>query len=163
MREKNESQDPDIKPPELRLRRVFDAPRALVFEAWSTAEHLSRWFAPSPLTVPRCELDLRPGGVFHLVMRTPDGVEFPMDTPFLEVVPHERIVFAGVIHGGVEVVTTVTFTDHDGKTALDVHQTYSSESDSTRGAPQGWSLTLDQLAAHVASGARAESRTTARA
>jgi uncharacterized protein YndB with AHSA1/START domain len=135
---------------ELRLSRVFDAPRRLVFEAWSKPEHLSRWFAPRPLTISRCELDLRAGGAFRLVMRTPDGIEFPMDTTFREVVPQERIVFAGVIHGGVEVVTTVTFVEHDGKTTMNVHQTFSTESDATRGAPQGWAATLDQLGEFVA-------------
>jgi uncharacterized protein YndB with AHSA1/START domain len=140
--------------PEIRLSRVFDAPRRLVFEAWTTAEHLSRWFAPRPLTVPTCDLDFRPGGAFRLTMRTPDGIDFPMECTFREVVTPERIVFAGVIHGGVEVVTTVTFSENAGKTTLNVHQTFSMESDATRGAPQGWALTLDQLGEYAATLAR---------
>jgi uncharacterized protein YndB with AHSA1/START domain len=126
---------------------VFDAPRSLVWEAWSKAEYVKRWFTPAPLTTPRCELDLRTGGVFYLVMKMPNGVELPMDARFVEVVPLERIVFSATIHGGVELHTTVTFTDEDaGKTRLDVHQVYSHETDATRGAPQGWKATLDQLA-----------------
>jgi uncharacterized protein YndB with AHSA1/START domain len=133
--------------PELRLSRVFDAPRSLVWEAWSKAEYVKRWFTPAPLTTPRCEVDLRTGGIFYLVMKMPDGVELPMDARFVEVVPLERIVFAATIHGGVEVHTTVTFADEDaGTTRLDVHQVYSHETDATRGAPQGWKATLDQLA-----------------
>jgi uncharacterized protein YndB with AHSA1/START domain len=135
--------------PELRMTRVFDAPKRMVFEAWSKAEYVSRWFTPAPLTTPSCEVDLRPGGVFRLVMRMPDGTEFPMDARFTEVVPEARIVFEATIHGGVHVHTTVTFEERDGKTTLDVHQTYSHATDATRGAHAGWTATLDQLAAHL--------------
>jgi uncharacterized protein YndB with AHSA1/START domain len=135
------------KKPELRLSRVFDAPRSLVWEAWSKAEYVQRWFTPAPLTTPRCEVDLRTGGTFLVVMKMPDGLELPMEARFVEVVPLERIVFTATIHGGVDVHTTVSFVD-DGadKTRLDVHQIYSHESDATRGAPMGWKATLDQLA-----------------
>ena len=136
------------RPPELRMTRVFDAPRSLVFEAWTRAEYLSRWFTPAPLTTHDCELDFRPGGVFRLTMRT-QGVEFPMDARFTEIVPDERIVFAGTVHGDLKILTTVTFTENDDKTTLTVHQTYSHESDATRGAHAGWTLTLGQLAAYL--------------
>jgi uncharacterized protein YndB with AHSA1/START domain len=137
--------------PDLRMERVFDAPRRLVFEAWSKAEYLSRWFTPAPLTTPSCQVDFRPGGAFHLVMRMPDGVEFPMEAEFLEIVPLERIVFTAKIHGGNEVHTTVTFTEEGGKTTLRVHQTYAFASDATRGAHAGWTSTLNQLGEFVAS------------
>ncbi|MGO8997010.1 MAG: SRPBCC domain-containing protein [Polyangiaceae bacterium] len=139
----------DRKVPELRMTRVFDAPRELVFEAWSKAEHVARWFTPAPLTTPSCEIDFRPGGVFRLVMRM-DGVDLPMDAVFREIIVPERIVFAAKIHGGNDVMTVVTFTERDGKTTLDVHQTYAFESDATRGANAGWTMTLNQLAQHVA-------------
>jgi uncharacterized protein YndB with AHSA1/START domain len=138
------------KPPDLHMTRVFDAPRRLVFEAWSKPEYVSRWFTPHPLTTPSCEMDFRTGGIFRLVMRMPDGVDLPMDARFTEVTPPERIAFDATIHGGVDVKTTVTFTEHDGKTTLNVHQSYSIETDATRGATQGWTLTLDQLAEHLA-------------
>ncbi len=141
----------EAKKPELRITRVFDAPKSLVFEAWSRAEYVSRWFTPAPLTTPSCEVDLRPGGVFRLVMRMPDGMEFPMDARFTEVVPGERIVFEAQIHDGLDVHTTVTFSERDGKTTLAVHQVYSHESDATRGAQAGWTKTLDQLAGFLAS------------
>ena len=131
--------------PELRMSRVFDAPKRLVFQAWSKAEYLSRWFTPAPLTTPSCEIDFRAGGVFRLVMRMPDGVEYPMDARFVEIVQDERIVFAAKIHGDLDVHTTVTFAEHEGKTTLTVHQVYSHESDATRGAKAGWTKTLDQL------------------
>ncbi len=135
--------------PELRMTRVFDAPRRLVFEAWSRAEHVARWFTPAPLTTPRCELDFRPGGVFRLVMKTPDGTEFPMEARFTEIVPEERIAFSASIHGGVEIETTVTFSELDGRTTLAVHQVYSHTTDATRGAHAGWTQTLTQLADHL--------------
>lgn len=134
-------------PPELRMTRVFDAPRRRVFEAWRRAEQLSRWFTPAPLTTPSCEVDLRTGGLFRLVMRTPDGIEYPMDALFTEVVPEERIAFAATIHGGVDVKTTIALAEHDGRTTMSVHQTYSRLSDAVRGAPAGWAQTLDQLGA----------------
>ena len=137
------------RPPELRMTRVFDAPKQLVFEAWTKAEYLSRWFTPAPLTTHDCELDFRPGGVFRLTMRTPDGIEYPMDARFTEIVPDERIVFAATVHGDLKILTTVTFAETGGKTTLNVHQVYSHESDATRGAKAGWTLTLAQLEAYL--------------
>ena len=137
------------RPPELRMTRVFDAPKSLVFEAWTKAEYLSRWFTPAPLTTQGCELDFRPGGVFRLTMRTPDGVELPMDARFTEIVPHERIVFTATVHGGLKILTTVSFAEKDGQTTLTAHQVYSHESDATRGANAGWTLTLDQLGTYL--------------
>lgn len=135
--------------PEFRISRVFDAPRSLVFEAWSKAEYVARWFTPAPLTTPVCEVDLRAGGVFRVVMRMPNGSDHPMNATFVEVVPDEKIVFKAIIDGDLEVHTTVTFTDEGEKTRLDAHQVYARQSPSTLGAPAGWAATLDQLAAHL--------------
>jgi uncharacterized protein YndB with AHSA1/START domain len=133
---------------ELTIVRVFDAPRELVFKAWSSPEHLSRWFGPKLFTVTSCEIDFRAGGVFRFVLRGPDGKDYPFDGSYLEIVEPSRIVFSGNIHDvpGQDVMTTVTFAEHEGKTKLTVHQTYAFESDATRGAPIGWSQTLDHLA-----------------
>lgn len=133
--------------PELKMSREFDAPKSLVWEAWSKAEYLSRWFTPAPLTTPSCEVDLRTGGVFRLVMRMPDGLDLPMDARFTEVVPEDKIVFEARIHGGVDVHTSITLVERGGKTTMYVHQTYSHESDATRGARAGWTQSLDQLTA----------------
>ena len=136
-----------MKPPlELRIQHVFDAPKALVFKAWSEAQWVAKWFTPAPLTTPACTVELRTGGAFHLVMRMPEGQEFPMHATFTEVVPNERIVFSGNVHDDVTAVTTVTFTENNGKTTLEAHQVYSRESDATRGARAGWTQTLKQLA-----------------
>jgi uncharacterized protein YndB with AHSA1/START domain len=137
------------KPAAFVVSRVFNAPRRLVWEAWTKAEHIEKWFTPKPLTTPRCEVDFRVGGIFYLVMRMPNGTEFPMNAKFTEIVPLEKIVFVGEIHDGNEAETTVTFIEEAGKTTLTARQTYAFESDATRGAPQGWKATLDQLGEHV--------------
>ena len=137
---------------ELLIVRVFDAQRELVFKAWSKPEHLTRWFGPEGLTMPVCEMDFRSGGIFRFAFRGPDGKEYPFDGSYVEIVEPERIVFRGNIHDvpGQDVMTTVTFDEHEGKTKLTVHQTYAFESDATRGASVGWSQTLDHLAEFVA-------------
>ncbi len=143
---------PPEEPNALYMRRVLNAPRALVFAAWSRAEHLATWFAPSPLTVPRCRLELRTGGPFELVMRAPDGTEYPMNARFDEVRADELIVFSGQVHEGLSMHTTVTFADADGdpqRTLLTVQQVYSGESPAVAGAQMGWTATLDQLARAV--------------
>jgi uncharacterized protein YndB with AHSA1/START domain len=142
---------------ELRLSRELGAPKDEVFEAWSRAEHVARWFTPAPLTTPVCEVDLRSGGGFRVVMRMPDGQEHPMEATFLEVVAGERIVFEAKIHGDLRAHTTVTFEPHGDKTMLQVHQVYSRAHDVTREAKAGWTQTLEQLAAFVERRANARS------
>jgi len=135
---------------ELNISRTFDAPRRLVWDAWTKAEHVARWFTPRPLTTPQCEVDFRPGGTFRIVMRMPDGADHAFDGNFGEIVELERLTFNGRLPDGNEVGTLVTFADEaGGKTKLTVCQRYSFESQSTRGAQQGWTATLNQLAAHV--------------
>jgi uncharacterized protein YndB with AHSA1/START domain len=137
---------------ELTIERVFDAPRELVFEAWSKPEHKAEWWGPRGFTLPICEMEFRPGGNFRFVMRGPDGKDYPFEGTYLEIVEPERIVFQGIIHDepGHQVWTTVTFADHEGKTKLTVRQTYSFESEATRGAPEGWRQTLDRFGEYLA-------------
>jgi uncharacterized protein YndB with AHSA1/START domain len=135
---------------ELTITRIFDAPRLLVFEAWTAPRHLMRWFAPNNFTVPSCEMDFRNGGIFRLCMRG-FGKDHWMNGVFREIVKNERIVWISRLDNDTnEVVTTVTFEDLGKKTRLTAHQTYSIETDSTRGARQGWTETLDHLAEYLA-------------
>src|SRR5580698_105611 len=78
---------------DLTLTRLFDAPRAKVFKAWTDPALLKQWFAPSPWTTPVVEMDVRPGGSSLMVMRGPDGAEFPNRGVYLDVVENERLVF----------------------------------------------------------------------
>jgi uncharacterized protein YndB with AHSA1/START domain len=144
---------------ELKMSRVYDAPRKLVFEAWSKAEHVSQWFAPKPLTVPDCELEFKSGGKWDLTMQFPDGQKHMMKGHYREVTPIERIVFVSYLNDqpkGHEIVATVTFTEEGGKTRLDVHQTYKGLSVKLD-AEAGWTSTLDNLGDFVAK-SKAEKR-----
>ncbi len=145
-----ESSPATTKRPEFVTSRTFDAPLRLVWDAWTKAEHVARWFTPKPLTTGACEVDFRPGGAFRVVMQMPDGTPHEMQAKFGRIVQHELIEFAGKIPDGNVVETTVRFSEAAGKTTLAVHQTYSFESNATRGAPLGWKATLDQLGQHVA-------------
>ena len=97
------SKNPDYTPDpklDLVLERDIDVPRELVWAAWTQPEHLRHWFTPAPWTVASCEIDLRPGGIFHTVMRSPEGEEHPNTGCYLEVVPHERLVWTDALLPG---------------------------------------------------------------
>jgi uncharacterized protein YndB with AHSA1/START domain len=85
---------------DLVLERVVDVPPALVWKAWTTPEYLKRWFTPAPWTTPECEIDLRPGGIFRTVMRSPEGQEFVNLGCYLEVVENERLVWTNMLLPG---------------------------------------------------------------
>jgi uncharacterized protein YndB with AHSA1/START domain len=140
------------------ISRTFPAPRALVFKAWSSAEHMKRWFSPEGLSVPEAEIDFRLGGVFDICMRSPDGTDYWSRGKFVEVVPPERLVFtSGVSVGGAvkfNVHTTVTFEADGAGTRMTVRQVYDIHDaefrEAVAGATEGWRTTLDKLAQEVA-------------
>ena len=78
---------------DLVLERVVEVPPELVWKAWTEPEHLKRWFTPLPWTTVECEIDLRPGGIFRTVMRSPEGQDHPNMGCYLEVVPNRRLVW----------------------------------------------------------------------
>ena len=141
----------------LDISRVFPAPREMVFKAWSSAEHLQRWFSPKGCSVPEAEIDFRAGGVFILCMRLPDGQNHWCRGHFTEVSPHDVLAFSVRISAdGAEkftVDTRVTFTHEEAGTRMAVHQDYevfdpafdNAVADST----EGWRTTLDKLAAEI--------------
>jgi len=83
-----------VPDPHLNLvhEREIEVPQDRVWVAWAKPEHVSQWFTPAPRTVTKCEIDLRPGGLFRTIMRSPEGREFPNVGCSLEVVPIERLV-----------------------------------------------------------------------
>ena len=97
--------------------RVFDAPRELVFKAFSDRDHLVHWWGPKGFTNTFHEFDMRPGGVWRFVMHGPDGVDYKNESVFVEIVRPERIVFHHLkpVH---EFQMTVTFVEQDDKTML---------------------------------------------
>jgi uncharacterized protein YndB with AHSA1/START domain len=137
---------------ELVLTRTFDAPRKLVFKAWTDPKHLAQWWGPRGFTTNIREMDVRPGGAWSYAMRGPDGKDYPFDGVYREVVEPERLVFDGTIHGapGQRVWTEVTFVERGSKTEINVRQLYSFESDATRGARIGWNQQLDRFAEFLA-------------
>ena len=152
---------------DLVLERDVDIPPRLVWQAWTQPEHLVAWFAPRPWTTTACEIDLRPGGRFVTVMRSPEGAEVPGEGCYLEVVPERRLVwtstmvrgfrpappsgdeadlpFTAVIRmepsgGGTAYTATAIHRDEAGK---DAHE--------SMGFHAGWGATLDQLVEHMKS------------
>jgi uncharacterized protein YndB with AHSA1/START domain len=85
---------------DLVLERVVDVPKELVWSAWTTPEHLKKWFTPVPWQTVDCEIDLRPGGIFRTVMRSPEGQEFPNLGCYLEVIEGERLVWTNALVRG---------------------------------------------------------------
>ena len=153
------------------LSRVFDAPRKLVWQAWTDPEHLKRWFGPKGFTMPACSMDLRPGGVFHYGMKSPDGHEMWGKWIFKEIVPPEKLVVVASFSdakGGVtrhpasatwplEMLSTTTFTEHAGKTTLTLRWAPHKATEEERktfnsahaGMTQGWGGTMAQLEAYL--------------
>jgi uncharacterized protein YndB with AHSA1/START domain len=102
---------------EIVITRAFDAPRALVFEAWTKAEHVAHWWDPSGVPLAICEIDLRPGGVFRFVNNGPDGAKYPFAGKYREIVPPERLVFAPQ-NSPSDSEATLIFDELEGKTKL---------------------------------------------
>ena len=107
---------------EVELTRVFNAPRALVFEAHSRPEHMQRWWGPRDTTMVSCEMDFRTGGRWRYVLRKANGKEYAFRGEYREVVAPERLVQTFEFEGmpGAITVEAHTFTEHDGKTTLSV-------------------------------------------
>jgi uncharacterized protein YndB with AHSA1/START domain len=136
---------------ELELERLIQAPRARVFEAWTRPEQMSQWFAPRPFTLVIDEMDFRPGGRFRMAMRGPNGESFPFSGTYREVVPPERLSWSGEFSSGPadQISTVVTFESRGSATMVHVRQTFHVTTPqiehATKGAKQGWTMTLDQL------------------
>lgn len=147
------------QPPPLRISRVFHAPRETVFKAWSTADHLMRWFSPETYTVSDANVRMEVGGPFDVCMRSPTGEEHWTRGSFVEVTPHTRLVIDmhATDSAGKKLFrafTEVGFADALGGTRMDVLQTYtfidpSIAAPMVAGAPEGWRTTLDKLAREV--------------
>jgi uncharacterized protein YndB with AHSA1/START domain len=141
---------------ELILTRVFDAPRSLVFKAWTEPEHLMRWWGPRGFTTTIIRNEVRPGGAYRFHMRGPEGDDHWPQGVYREVVEPERLVMTGGwtdANGkptSPETLLTVTFEEHDGKTKLTLHQAVF-ESVTARDAHRGgWTSSLERLGEYLA-------------
>jgi uncharacterized protein YndB with AHSA1/START domain len=136
------------------LTRVFDAPRALVWKAWTDPKMMAQWFGPRGFTNPVCELDVRVGGSLRIVMRGPDGNDYPMKGEFRVVSEPELLVFTNIAIDSegrhlLEGETTVTFTEKGGKTTLTL-ETYAVglvpiAPQMLAGMEAGWTQSIDKL------------------
>jgi uncharacterized protein YndB with AHSA1/START domain len=139
---------------EIVMTRVFDAPRALVFDACTNPEHLQHWFGPRGWTLPVCEVDLRPGGAWRFVLRGPDGSEMGMSGVYQEVAPPERLVSTESFddYPG-ETLNTLTLSEEEGRTTYTVTVLYPSKEvrDAVleSGMQDGASESFDRLAEHL--------------
>ncbi|HWM48750.1 MAG TPA: SRPBCC family protein [Xanthobacteraceae bacterium] len=144
---------------DLVLERDVDVPVELVWKAWTTPEHLRHWFVPKPWTITACELDLRPGGVFRSVMRSPDGQEFTNEGCYLEVTPHERLIFTDTLLPGYRpspkpFFTAVLQLERRGSgtryTAIAIHGNEETRKNHEQmGFYDGWGTVVDQMAAYI--------------
>jgi uncharacterized protein YndB with AHSA1/START domain len=136
--------------------RVIEAPRDLVFEAWTKQEHLAHWWGPNGFTITTTRFEFRPGGVWELVMHGPDGRDWPNHITFDEILRPERIVFHHGRANDQEPMhhrTMVTFEDLGGKTQLTLHLMFASAEERDRiardHAEEGAKQTLGRLADYV--------------
>lgn len=150
---------------ELVITRDFDAPRELVWKAWTEPERFMRWWGPKDFTSPRCEMDLRVGGRYLWCMRWPDGRENYNTGEYVEIVPPERLVYTACFadaQGNIvpasyygmsddtalEMRVTVTFEERDGKTAMTLKHA-GLPAGMMGGAGEGWNQSFDKLAASL--------------
>lgn len=141
---------------ELVLIRSFDAPRSLVFKAWTEAEHLERWQgAPQGFTVTTHKMDIRPGGACRVCMRSPEGVDYWLQGVYREIEEPERLLFTHVwldAEGkpGKETLVSITLTERVGRTEITLHQIGFKSIEPRDGHKEGWTSTLVRLADYLA-------------
>jgi uncharacterized protein YndB with AHSA1/START domain len=160
----------ELQDRELVITRVFDAPKELVFKVWTEPEHIKNWWGPKPFTAPRCEVDLKPGGEYIYVMRSPDGQEFPVQGKFKEIVENEKLVYTDDMYkqadfwkamignkvgpdvdfSALQLIVTVTFEDQGDKTKFTLVTRFVSNDvrDAMIGMQmaEGWTSSLEKFA-----------------
>ena len=139
---------------EITITRVYDAPRELVWRAWTDPDRLSQWWGPAGWSTPRenVTMDVRPGGRFYVNSISDEGVEMAVEGSYREVVEPERLVLEEAAetnwHDGS--VSVVTLTDlGDGRTELVLRATIHTSAEGASDAEAGMNSTLDRLAGHL--------------
>ncbi len=150
---------------DLILSRLIQAPKASIWRAWTEAEYLKQWWAPKPVVVTECEVDLTPGGLFRTVMKMPDETEHPGDGCFLEVKKEELLVFTDALREGWRpnpeafMTVMISLEGVGGATRYTAHVLHKDKKDRQKheemGFFEGWGACLDQLA-EIAGGLKAQ-------
>lgn len=141
---------------DLVITRIFDAPRALVFKAWTDPVHAKHWMGPRGFTATHLEGDLRPGGAWRMCMRRDDnGEELWQGGVHREIVEPERLVFTFAWDKedgsrGHETLVTITFAEHQGKTTMTFRQAVFESVGQRDGHRGGWNSAFDRLEEYVA-------------
>ncbi|TGN13164.1 SRPBCC family protein [Leptospira ilyithenensis] len=150
---------------DLVLERIVDVPRELVWAAWTTPEHIKQWFTPVPWQTVDCKIDLRPGGMFFTVMRSPEGQDYPNTGCYLEVIQNERLTWTDRLSPGFRpssnsindhpffVTASITLEPHANGCKYNATVMHSDEESRKKheemGFHEGWGTVLDQLVAFV--------------
>jgi uncharacterized protein YndB with AHSA1/START domain len=159
MFDKGTSRAEDTSTREIVLTRVFDAPRELIWNAWTDPKQVVQWWGPRGFTTTIHEMDVRPGGVWRHTMHGPDGTDYPNKGVFIEIVRPERIVYsnAGGKKGdpGAQFQATWTFEAQGDKTKLTLRMVFPTAAVRDHvikvyGAVEGGKQTLERLAEHLA-------------
>ena len=145
--------------PELQTTRLIDAPKELVYAAWTDPEHFVKWYVPPGFSVVLCEMDVREGGMFRIHWTDKSGQVFPNRGLYTELSPPDSIVFTDAFDDdrpdNVEVEVRITLRTENGKTRMDTLSRFASaeqfEKLKAMGMEQGWSLFMDQLADYAKS------------
>ncbi|HET6161582.1 MAG TPA: SRPBCC domain-containing protein [Dongiaceae bacterium] len=139
---------------ELVITRMFDAPRELVFRAWTQPEHMVRWLGPHKFTCLSAKMDVRPGGTYRAGIRSAEGKEHWMRGTYQEIVEPERLVFSFSWEEdgerGRENTITITLADLDGKTRMTFRQAFFETVESRDDHNKGWTECFERLAQYLA-------------
>jgi uncharacterized protein YndB with AHSA1/START domain len=145
----------DTSDREIATTRLLDAPRELVWKAWTDPRHVAQWWGPNGFTNTIAEMDVRPGGIWRFIMHGPDGTNYPNRIAFIEVTPPERLVY---VHGDEaepdQFHVTVTFEKEGSKTKLTMRSLFKTKADRDHvvekyGAVEGMQQTLGRLTAYL--------------
>jgi uncharacterized protein YndB with AHSA1/START domain len=140
---------------ELVISRIFDAPRRLVFQAWTDPAHLARWWGPHEFTLVSCEAEVRPGGAWRRTVRSPEGTAICKHGVYREITAPERLVFTYVSedaagNSGPKTLVTVTFADIGDKTRLTLRQIFFESAAERDADGDGWTSCLGRFADFLA-------------
>ena len=139
---------------EIVITRRFSAPRALVFDMWTKAEHVTHWWDPNRLPLAECVIDLRPGGAFRFVNAGPHGVGHAFAGTYREIDPPATLVFTTPGPSGADAIGTLEFSEHDDATVLTMTISCASKADRdallAMRVDAGTARTLDNLAEYLA-------------
>ena len=152
---------------DLTFERIVDVPREKIWAAWTQPDLLMPWFCPLPWKVVACEIDLRPGGRFRTVMRSPEGQDFPNDGCYLDIVENERLVWTNALGPGLRpargpsvgdgmefaFTAVIALAVHGNGTRYSARVIHGNDNDRRKhaamGFEQGWAMALDQLVALI--------------